>query len=264
MMSFFRKYKMPLTFLIIYIMLIFIFAVVYTFYGDDFYHTTVQYENYTDQEYQEIKSQIQNLLRNKIKNTYEHHSVYLDKEKNWFLNINDLYVSNFKVKKNKLDIDLLMYITNGEKSENKDEITFITKESKKFKLVFAGYSKFDSKNELQTFGFNIINDEENVEYNVNKIFNKNGSTIMELKVPYELSKKIDGYTRSVYGFPNNIDGKFIRMLYLSMVTITTLGYGDIVPLSNLTRILVGLESFLGIVIIGWFATALLNDFNKNK
>ena len=45
---------------------------------------------------------------------------------------------------------------------------------------------------------------------------------------------------------------FWRMLYFSAVTITTLGYGDIIPVTHTARILVGFESVLGIVVIGFF------------
>lgn len=52
---------------------------------------------------------------------------------------------------------------------------------------------------------------------------------------------------------------FSRMTYFSAVTITTLGYGDITPISDTARWLVTLESILGIVIIGLF----LNSVAKN-
>jgi hypothetical protein len=46
------------------------------------------------------------------------------------------------------------------------------------------------------------------------------------------------------------------MLYFSATTITTLGFADIVPLSNAARMVVSLESVLGIVLIGLFVNAL--------
>ena len=38
------------------------------------------------------------------------------------------------------------------------------------------------------------------------------------------------------------DGGFLYMLYFSCVTITTLGYGDIIPTTTFTRLLVSFES----------------------
>ena len=47
-----------------------------------------------------------------------------------------------------------------------------------------------------------------------------------------------------------------RMLYLSTVTITTVGYGDIVPLTDVARLAAGLEAIIGIVLIGLFLNAI--------
>jgi hypothetical protein len=52
---------------------------------------------------------------------------------------------------------------------------------------------------------------------------------------------------------------FYRMLYLSAVTITTVGYGDIVPLTDLARAAVASEAILGIVLIGLFLNALSHE-----
>lgn len=47
-----------------------------------------------------------------------------------------------------------------------------------------------------------------------------------------------------------------NFMYFSSVTITTLGYGDILPNSTIVRILVMFETILGVVIIGMFASCL--------
>lgn len=49
---------------------------------------------------------------------------------------------------------------------------------------------------------------------------------------------------------------FVRTLYLSAVTITTVGYGDIVPLTDLARAAVATEAITGIILIGLFLNAL--------
>ena len=46
------------------------------------------------------------------------------------------------------------------------------------------------------------------------------------------------------------------MLYFSATTITTVGFGDIVPQSDGARLLVGLESIMGWVMAGLFLNAL--------
>jgi hypothetical protein len=46
-----------------------------------------------------------------------------------------------------------------------------------------------------------------------------------------------------------------QMFYVSAVTITTTGFGDIVPVGDQGRIAVGLEAMLGIILIGLFLNA---------
>ena len=48
----------------------------------------------------------------------------------------------------------------------------------------------------------------------------------------------------------------IESLYFSAVTITTLGYGDILPTNDLGRVIAATESVLGITLIGLFLNAL--------
>ena len=52
------------------------------------------------------------------------------------------------------------------------------------------------------------------------------------------------------------------MFYLSTVTITTLGYGEIVPITTPARLLVAFEAFLGTVIIGLYLWALTRGFQR--
>jgi len=59
------------------------------------------------------------------------------------------------------------------------------------------------------------------------------------------------------GFPDEVSGGFWRMLYFSVVTVTTLGYGDIVPLTGNARILIGFESALGVVLLGLLVSTAL-------
>jgi hypothetical protein len=67
-----------------------------------------------------------------------------------------------------------------------------------------------------------------------------------------LSTFMEGYG----GDPSAIRYSYLRMLYLSMVVITTLGLGDIVPLTSLTRFLVGTEAFVGVLLAGFFLNAV--------
>jgi len=59
----------------------------------------------------------------------------------------------------------------------------------------------------------------------------------------------------VYEFMNSEthlrEGLFLRMLYLSAVTATTLGYGDILPITTAARISIAIQSVCGLFLMGW-------------
>ncbi len=61
---------------------------------------------------------------------------------------------------------------------------------------------------------------------------------------------------SVGGDPHYASDLWWRMLYLSAVTITTLGFGDVTPITGTARALVGSEAVLGVVVIGLFLGTL--------
>lgn len=56
----------------------------------------------------------------------------------------------------------------------------------------------------------------------------------------------------------------IQSIYFSVVTITTLGYGDIAPQTETARILAALEACLGIVTIGLFLNAVARQSDDSK
>lgn len=58
------------------------------------------------------------------------------------------------------------------------------------------------------------------------------------------------------GTVGGLSDQFWRMLYFSAVSATTLGFGDIVPVTTVSRSLVTLEAVLGVVFIGLFLNAL--------
>jgi len=56
-----------------------------------------------------------------------------------------------------------------------------------------------------------------------------------------------------YGEIGGADGSVHDVVYFSIVTYTSLGYGDVVPLGPL-RLLAGVETLTGLVLIAWTAS----------
>ncbi|MEM6587778.1 MAG: potassium channel family protein [Pseudomonadota bacterium] len=53
----------------------------------------------------------------------------------------------------------------------------------------------------------------------------------------------------------------IDAIYLSVVTVTTLGYGDIVPKSSLAKLLTSFQAISGVVLVGLFLNSLFSSRN---
>jgi hypothetical protein len=65
------------------------------------------------------------------------------------------------------------------------------------------------------------------------------------------------------GDPYYASGRWMRMLYLAIQTQTTLGSGDIVPVTTRARLLVGSEALTGLILMGLFLNALAIQIGKN-
>jgi voltage-gated potassium channel Kch len=56
--------------------------------------------------------------------------------------------------------------------------------------------------------------------------------------------------------------EFLEALYFSIVTITTLGYGDYVPSNALTRIMASLQALSGLFFTSLFLVALVRRYGR--
>jgi hypothetical protein len=73
--------------------------------------------------------------------------------------------------------------------------------------------------------------------------------------PAELNK-IQQVSDAAKGTVSGLPDQFVRMLYFSAVSATTLGFGDIVPVTTVSRLLVTLEAIFGVVFVGLFLNSL--------
>jgi hypothetical protein len=80
-----------------------------------------------------------------------------------------------------------------------------------------------------------------------------------LTVSRTLLRRLQGYSLASRGLAGYSPRSFGRMLYLSAVTLTTTGFGDIVPLTEKARTLVTSEAILGVILVGLFLNALAHE-----
>ncbi|MEK6288900.1 MAG: potassium channel family protein [Acidobacteriota bacterium] len=85
-----------------------------------------------------------------------------------------------------------------------------------------------------------------------------------LRISPSLHRHILSLAKGIKGDPSELSGHWPRMVYLSAVTITTLGYGDIAPLTNTARGLITAEAVAGIIVVGLFLNAVAGERAKEK
>lgn len=85
--------------------------------------------------------------------------------------------------------------------------------------------------------------------------------VIDVFVEQKTISLFDEWSQAAHGKGGTTEGRFVRMLYFSTVTATTLGYGDIVPLNNWMRFAISVQSILGLLLIGGLLNALLKGRN---
>jgi hypothetical protein len=78
----------------------------------------------------------------------------------------------------------------------------------------------------------------------------------ELLLPLSSYQRLIHFYDAAGGDPSYASGHWMRMLYFSATAITTLGFGDITPVSTEARTWVTAQAILGVVVIGLFLNAV--------
>lgn len=85
-----------------------------------------------------------------------------------------------------------------------------------------------------------------------------------LDLPGNVSQVIQDLLGSYEGKPADASGLYWRMLYVSATTITTLGIGDIQPVSNTARVLLTAEAVSGVLLAGLFLNAIGRSVRESR
>jgi hypothetical protein len=78
----------------------------------------------------------------------------------------------------------------------------------------------------------------------------------ELLLPPHAFNRLVRFYNAAGGDPKYASDLWLRMFYFSAIVITTLGFGDITPVSTTARCWVAGEAILGVIVIGFFLYAV--------
>ena len=99
---------------------------------------------------------------------------------------------------------------------------------------------------------------------MNELFRPKGYDYQVITLPWAVLSAVADLDRTAHGSAAPDRHTFVRMLYFSAITITTVGYGDIVPLTAYARALVAVEAVLGIVIVGLFLNSIAHEARETE
>jgi hypothetical protein len=230
-----------------------------------FYHTTTKYEHYLNVDSTQIVSEFKANLVDRLRAVHPDGFILVN---GWKIDISDIDVSFLQVTDDSISFGIRMKTM---KQVSQPSIVVV---GNRFKLTYPGNGSsriLDNNGQIQqyykipTFDppvWKVIDSE--LDYQAifpGEEFMKSSQPILIL--PATLNTRIEDFRRAYKGFPSKVSGNLVRMLYLSAITITTVGYGDILPISPLARVLVASEAVLGVVVIGLFLNALVQTRKKS-
>jgi hypothetical protein len=91
-----------------------------------------------------------------------------------------------------------------------------------------------------------------------QLFEEYNNSAAQPELPLTLTEltSVQQLSDAAQGLVGGLPDQFSRMLYFSAVTVTTLGFGDITPVTVVSRSLVTLEAVLGVTFVGLFLNSL--------
>jgi hypothetical protein len=253
---------------LLYLVMIPSYALIYSSLpSNHFYHSTVQYEPSLKEDAGVILDQVRDVV---VTNFREVHGGDIVEVNGWKIDVKNLKVSGLRPTSDEIGIKLYITIakqTPQGKIESYDpfEISYPVEGSNMVTLqsstqTFHKILSFKPKELI------LYSDEKPYVFDYIILFPAPKNLKFNLPVlslPQSLNNKLQAFWRGTQkGLPADLSGRFWRMLYLSTITITTTGYGDIVPITNLARVLVAIEAMSGVVVAGLFLNAIVQDRSK--
>lgn len=250
---------------VLYFACIPVFAFIYHFFLPfQFYHSTVQYEkNFLNKDEKNILAKLkENLIYNyKLFHTHSDSTI-----NGYYYSIESINCTDLEALNDKIQFQLCYDFKSMDSTHTEGHLcstVFYT-----YNSLFSSYSPNGDKINWEykrvyydtlsqaPFDLSIF-----FPHNVNLIMGY-GKIYPVTRIPSGLNNDIVGYKNAVKGLPSRVSGNLGRMLYFSAVTIATVGFGDIVPLTDEARLLVAIEAILGILFIGLFLNSIANKIRN--
>jgi hypothetical protein len=244
-----------------YLILIPVFALIFTFFADDFYHTTAKYESYLKADEEEILSLLKESIIQSCITKYNSLQIPASSP---FLNWNRMRLYGLKYKDGEFSFAIIETDTPSAYRTRPGILRY------QFSLLYPRISKDDNSSRMYAVGYenNEIRDLDIISklLPINRKYSEEDQSkdMGFIVLSNLLEKKLQAWARATAGFPAQSSGTYWRLLYLSAMTITTVGYGDILPITTRARLVLGGEAVLGIVIIGLFLNALARQSSEDK
>lgn len=258
----------PLSFFILYILVILLFTFVYSEIPEQFYNSNITREKAFNDLSFTVANVFEQSLKDELVNPNKLKLVPFNKGK-YSLEIDSFKVESFDVQTNSLYVSA--YVADSKPYKYDENETAFMKYIMSYKIILSGdrfllddgYVHQSIKLMPISHIYDAVNNKQtNMSIDISECFGGNDWSFV-IKYPKSIDDDILNLDRGEQGFAEGIDGNVSRMLYLSMVTITTLGYGDIVPITDEARILIGLESLIGVIIMGLTVNAIFQKWQKN-
>ncbi len=260
----------PIFFLGIYILVIFVFAFLYQVIPQGFYHSNIKHENSYKEGIKKIKNDLIDVFRKSIAKSILSKNCRIEKS--------NLSPIDFEFHQNSPIARFSFQVSVGFSDKKYIGVKFykIQLEMQVDSSINTEFNKFIREVPIK-FNSEIIH-----EFKINNpipslikseicnfksekffIFSKmfNSYTI---EVDQKIENEIYRFYNASQGFPFDIPDTFLRMLYFSAITITSVGFGDITPLTTYSRLLVGVEAILGNLIFGIFLWSLTERLASNR
>jgi hypothetical protein len=250
------KYN-PKIYVFIYFSLIFVFASVYCFViPDQFYQSALVQEPF----FKLQSADLRNLLEQSLNSSLTRES-YIDGSHTY--RIDHITVKSFEINNHDLVLRTDTLVTRNDNEPIRDHdleckillsLPYKYALNNNFLIVFENSDVFDFEFR-PTFSI-----PENERDFFVKHATENNPGTSGIFLTQNVIDMVRSHKKAIDGSPE-ASGVFFRMLYLSVVIMTTLGLGDIIPMTTPARLTVGFQAILGIVLMGYYLASLSEKQN---